>query len=62
MNGLINDYSVVPQNVAPFRTSGLDMNLRYRADLGERAGRLELRVVGNYLDKLSFVPTLGADP
>lgn len=61
-NGFINDYSVVPQNVASFRTSGLDMNLRYRADLGEKAGRLELRFVGNYLDKLSFVPTLGADP
>lgn len=38
------------------------MNLRYRTDLGEKAGRLELRVLGNYLDKLSFVPMLGADP
>lgn len=60
--GFINDYNVIPSNVAAFRTSGLDMNMRYRLELGQKAGRLDLRLVGNYLDHLSFVPSLGADP
>lgn len=40
----------------------LSQKRRTCTDLGEKAGRLELRVLGNYLDKLSFVPMLGADP
>lgn len=60
--GFISDYNVIPANVAAFRTSGLDMNMRYRAELGQKAGRLDFRLVGNYLDHLSFVPSLGAVP
>lgn len=60
--GFVNNYKVIPQNVASFRTAGLDANIRYRIDLGDKAGNLDLRLVGNYLDKLSFVPSLGAEP
>jgi len=60
--GFISNYQVIPQNVASFRTSGLDMNLLYQLDLGDKAGRLDIRLVGNYLDRLKFVPSLGAEP
>lgn len=58
--GYINGYRVQPQNVANFRTAGLDINLRYLHDLGAQAGSLALRLSGNYLDRLSFVPMVGA--
>lgn len=60
--GYISDYEIRPENVASYRTAGLDMNVQYRLDLGGNAGRLDLRAVGNYLDRLEFVPSLGAEP
>ncbi len=61
-DGFVDSFQVIPQNVASFRTAGLDMNLLYKVDLGGKAGSLSFRAVGNYLDKLSFVPSLGAAP
>ncbi|MFC3580103.1 TonB-dependent receptor plug domain-containing protein [Sphingomonas hylomeconis] len=58
--GNITSFSVVPQNVASFATAGLDVNLSYRLDAGS-AGLFSLRVNGNYLDKLEFFGTPGAD-
>ncbi|MEG3086676.1 TonB-dependent receptor plug domain-containing protein [Sphingomonas sp. PB4P5] len=58
--GNITSFTVVPQNVASFATSGLDVNLSYRLDAGS-AGRFSLRVIGNYLNKLEFFGTPGAD-
>ncbi len=58
--GYINGYLVAPQNVAAFRTRGLDMTANYRLDARE-VGVFNLRLVGNYLDRLDFVPTPGAD-
>ena len=58
--GFVVDYIVQPENVAGFETAGLDVNLTYTfapADLG----RFTLKLVGNYLDKLEFIPTPGAD-
>src|SRR4029453_2095881 len=58
--GNITSFTVVPQNVASFATSGLDINFNYRLDAGS-LGRFNLRVVGNYLNKLEFFGTPGAD-
>ena len=58
--GLINGFSVQPQNVAQFRTAGLDVNVNYAFQLAA-IGRFNVKLVGGYLDKLSFVGTPGAD-
>lgn len=59
--GLINGFVVTPQNVASFKTAGLDVNARYRVNTG-RFGTFNLTVIGNYLDKLEFIGTPGAEP
>ena len=58
--GFVSGYLVGPQNVAAFRTQGLDLQANYRLDAGS-AGIFNLRLVGNYLDRLDFVPTPGAE-
>ncbi len=58
--GYVSDYLVGPQNVAAFETAGLDMSINYAFDAG-KIGRFNVRLQGNYLDKLTFVPTPGAD-
>lgn len=57
--GLIVDFTVIPQNVANFRTAGLDVNFNYTLRT-EKAGTFTLQVVGNYLDRLEFIGTPGA--
>ncbi len=59
-NGYVTNYFVGPQNVAAFRTQGLDAQLSYSYDAGS-IGRFGVRLVGNYLNRLDFVPTPGAD-
>lgn len=59
--GYVSDYLVAPQNVAAFRTSGLDLSVSYTVDVSPEVGAFTLRVNGNYLDELTFVPTPGAD-
>ncbi len=59
--GYVSDYFLAPQNVAAFRTSGLDLSLTYTIDVSPEVGAFSLRVNGNYLDKLTFVPTPGAE-
>ncbi len=58
--GNVVSFDVIPQNVASFATSGLDVNFNYRLDAGD-LGRFNLRVIGNYLNKLEFFGTPGAD-
>jgi outer membrane receptor protein involved in Fe transport len=62
VNGYIAGFNIVPQNVASFKTAGLDLALNYRFTPSPSFGTISLRAVGNYLDKLEFVPSLGADP
>lgn len=57
--GQIVDFTVVPQNVAAFRTAGLDFNVNYRVDAG-KIGKFNFNLVGNYLDRLEFIGTPGA--
>ena len=65
--GRITGFIVQGQNVAAFQTAGLDFNVSYRVDaadlgLGSKAGTFNLRLFGNYLHKLTFVPILGSEP
>lgn len=60
-NGYIANYEILPANVAAFETAGLDVTLNYRFEPFENAGTFQVRLVGNYLDKLRFVPSLGAE-
>lgn len=59
--GYINGFSVQPQNVAAFRTSGLDVNLSYVVRTAA-AGTFDLRFVGGYLHTLQQIATPGAQP
>ena len=56
-----NGFIVGPQNVAAFRTSGVDFAARYRLNTA-RLGRFDFAVVGSYLDEFNFTPSIGADP
>lgn len=60
--GFVSSYQVIPQNVASFKTAGLDVTLDYRFEPFANAGTFNVRFSGNYLHRLNFVPTLGADP
>ncbi|RYD30328.1 MAG: TonB-dependent receptor [Sphingomonadales bacterium] len=58
--GFVSDYLVGPQNVAAFETAGLDVTVRYSVPT-DSFGTFGINLTGNYLDKLNFVPTPGAD-
>ena len=60
VTGYVNDYLLQPENVAAFRTQGLDLQVAYSLNAGN-LGRFNLKLVGNYLDRLDFVPTPGAE-
>ncbi|MFC4254563.1 TonB-dependent receptor [Altererythrobacter xixiisoli] len=60
-NGFIADYAVLPQNVATYETAGLDINLQYRFEPFANGGQFNIGLIGNYLDKLKFVPSAGAE-
>lgn len=61
ITGYINDFLVQPFNVASYDTEGLDVALNYRLRPGAGLGSFNFRVTGNYLHKLTFVPSQGAD-
>ncbi|HVF92723.1 MAG TPA: TonB-dependent receptor, partial [Sphingomonas sp.] len=57
--GYVDDFYVAPQNVASYRTRGVDFQANYRFDLGS-IGAVNAKLVGSYLDRLDYVPTPGA--
>lgn len=57
--GYIIGFNVMPDNVANFRTAGLDVTLAYRLRTAA-AGTFNLSLVGNYLDRLEFIASPGA--
>lgn len=57
--GYITSFTVQPQNVAAFRTAGLDLSLAYRLKTA-KLGTFALAINGNYLDRLEFVASPGA--
>ncbi|MCW4460176.1 TonB-dependent receptor [Sphingomonas sp. BT-65] len=58
--GYISNFLVQPANVASFDTEGLDVVLNYRVTPGS-FGTFNLRMAANYLHKLEFIPTPGAE-
>ena len=65
-DGGIVDYLLQPENVANFRTAGIDFDVAYRLDpatlgMGSNLGVFNLRLLGNYLKKLTFIPSPGAE-
>lgn len=57
-NDIIN---VKPENVAAFKTSGLDVDLSYNITT-KRIGDFGIRLVGGYLHELSYTYAQGAPP
>ena len=57
--GNVIGYTLQPFNVAQFRTSGLDLNVNYRRKTS--IGLFNLNIIGNYLKRLEFIATPGAD-
>lgn len=57
--GNIVGFTVSPQNVSQFRTSGLDANVSYRLRTAS-AGTFTFNLIGNYLRRLEFIGTPGA--
>lgn len=57
--GSIVNFQVSPQNVASFRTAGLDANIDYLLHTAG-AGTFDLRLVGGYVNKLEFTGIIGA--
>ena len=58
--GFISGFVVKPDNVAAFKTAGLDMNFDYRLPT-EHIGEFKFQLVGNYLHRLEFVSSPGAE-
>ena len=58
--GYISGFTIQPQNVASFRTAGLDLNIAYAIRTGS-IGTFDLRFIGGYLDRLDTIQTTGAD-
>lgn len=59
-SGFITGFAVRPDNVASFRTAGLDMTLHWTHSI-QGAGDFQVQLVGGYLDRLEFVPVPGAE-
>lgn len=64
--GAITGFVVQPENVASFRTRGIDFNINYLLDparfgMDADIGTLTLSLIGSRLDRLTTIPTLGAD-
>lgn len=64
-SGAITAFVVQPENVASFRTRGIDFNVNYRLDpsrlgMGADIGAFTFSLIGSRLDRLTTVPTLGA--
>ncbi|WP_235425397.1 TonB-dependent receptor plug domain-containing protein [Croceibacterium mercuriale] len=59
-NGYINGFVVQPENVAAFRTAGLELNAAYQIPT-DAAGTFDVRLVGGYLHRLEQIATIGAD-
>lgn len=66
VNGGIGGFVLQPENVASFRTRGIDFNVNYvldpaRLGLDADIGVFNLSLVGNRLDRLTTIPMAGAD-
>jgi len=60
--GRIVGFTRVPQNVASYATSGLDLDMNYVLRPSWDYGNFTFHLVGNYLNKLKLIGIPGADP
>lgn len=60
--GAIVDFTLIPQNVADFRTRGVDFSINYQFTPRANIGSFNLHAVGGYLDRLTFIGSPGAAP
>lgn len=58
--GNVIGFTLQPFNVAAFSTAGLDLNVNYQKSVA-RIGTFSVNIIGNYLDRLQFISTPGAD-
>lgn len=58
--GYITGFVVRPDNVASFRTAGLDVAINYLIDTASLGG-FRIQLVGGYLDRLEFIAVPGAE-
>jgi iron complex outermembrane recepter protein len=58
--GFIIGFVVRPDNVASFRTAGLDVAINYQIDTENRGG-FKVQLAGGYLDRLEFIAVPGAE-
>lgn len=58
--GYIVGFSVQPDNVASFRTAGLDVALDYHLPT-ENVGDFHIQLTGGYLNRLEFISSPGAE-
>lgn len=56
-DGFVSSVFLTPQNVANFRTAGLDVSVNYRFNPGTDLGTFNLKLVGGYLHRLAFIAT-----
>lgn len=59
--GFVSDYLLRPLNVSEFATAGADFTINYGFKPNDNWGNFNLRFTGGYLDKLTFIPTPGAE-
>jgi iron complex outermembrane recepter protein len=64
--GAIDGFVVQPENVAAFRTRGIDFEVNYALEsaqlgLSRDIGNFGLTLAGNHLDRLTTIPTIGAE-
>jgi iron complex outermembrane recepter protein len=60
--GFLRNFVVSAQNVAAFTTSGLEVSLNYLLQPKWKHGTFNLRLVGGYLNDLTFLATIGGVP
>lgn len=60
--GFIRNFVVTSQNVAAFTTSGLDFTINYNFSPSPKWGNFNFRLVGGYLNDLSFTAAIGGLP
>jgi iron complex outermembrane recepter protein len=58
--GYIVGFTVRPDNVASFKTAGLDVAISYLIDTDD-LGQFHVQLTGGYLDKLEFISVPGAE-
>jgi iron complex outermembrane recepter protein len=55
-------FIVGPENVANFKTDGADFTINYAVEPEGNIGKFNFNLTGGYLNRISTVPSIGADP